>query len=113
MAVDMTKVQGVAQKASQLSSSGAQLSSQLSSSISAQVSALQAADLKQKLAHQTLSAAQKTLDELNSAVSSLCKPLFDAIQEFKTVPPKIESIVDIQGAANGVYDKLGKMSMSM
>lgn len=89
------------------------MSSQLSSSISAQVSALQAADLKQKLAQQTLSAAQKTLDELNSAVSSLCKPLFDAIQEFKTVPPKIESIVDIQGAANGVYDKLGKMSMSM
>jgi len=52
-------------------------------------------------------------DELNDMVSSLCKPIFDAIQEFKTVPPKIRSIVDIEGAANGMYDKLGKCQNSM
>ena len=50
---------------------------------------------------------------MNSMRSGMLQPIYDLITQFKDVPPKIRSIVDVDGAANGMYSQLGKMVGSM
>ena len=50
---------------------------------------------------------------LNGMLSGMLQPIYDVIQQFKTVPPKLRSIVDVDGAANGMYAQLGKMNAAI
>lgn len=51
--------------------------------------------------------------QMNEALSSMLSPIYDIVRQFKDVPPKIESIVDVEGAANGMYKQLGKIQQNM
>lgn len=43
----------------------------------------------------------------------MLQPISDMINQFKTVPDKIRSVVDIDGAAAGMYAQMGKISLSL
>lgn len=81
--------------------------------ISKQVAELQEADLQQKIAKGISDAAAEANKQLNSMLSDMLKPIYDIIQQFKEIPPKIRSIVDVDGAANGMYAQMGKMQASL
>lgn len=50
--------------------------------------------------------AQEALDSLNSTLSSLCMPIYSVISMLKTLPDRLNSLVDVEGAAAGAYSGL-------
>ena len=45
-------------------------------------------------------------DSINSVLSTMMLPINTMLEEFKKVPPMIRSVVDVEGAANGMYSNL-------
>lgn len=81
--------------------------------ITEQVKQLQEADLQQKLAKSISDAAAEANKQLNDMLSGMLQPIYDIIQQFKGIPPKIRNIVDVEGAKNGMYAQMGKMQASL
>ena len=54
-------------------------------------------------------AAADAVKELSETLSAMAQPIYDAFEEFKKVPPMLNSIVDVQGAAAGAYADLAAM----
>ena len=46
---------------------------------------------------------------MNEMLSSMLQPIYDVIQQFKKIPPKLRKLVDVDGAANGMYNQLDAM----
>lgn len=76
------------------------------------VAQLQEAALQQKIAKGISDAAAEANQAMNDILSGMLQPISDMIKQFKTVPDKIRSIVDIDGAKAGVYAQMGKVNAS-
>lgn len=48
-------------------------------------------------------------EQLNQTINSMIAPLSSAIEQFKKIPPELRKAVDIEGAANNMYDKMNDM----
>ena len=64
---------------------------------------MQEAALQQKIAKGISDAAAEANQAMNDMLSGMLQPISDMIKQFKTVPDKIRSIVDVDGAKAGVY----------
>lgn len=61
------------------------------------------ADLLQQQAKAAQLSAADMVKQLNESISAAVQPIYGAFEEFKKVPPMLNSIVDVQGAAAGMY----------
>ena len=59
---------------------------------------MQEAALQQKIAKGISDAAAEANQAMNDMLSGMLQPISDMIKQFKTVPDKIRSIVDVDGA---------------
>lgn len=106
---DINDAQKIAQNAAAKAAQITQLSS--ADAVDKKVAQLQEADMQQKIAKGISDAATDANKVLNSMLSSMLQPINDAIKQFKTIPPKLRKLVDVEGAKNGMYDQLGSFSM--
>lgn len=56
-----------------------------------------------------LSSLSAMNEQLNQTINSMIAPLSSAIEQFKKIPPELRKAVDIEGAANNMYDKMNDM----
>ena len=82
-------------------------------SVDKQVAQLQEADLQQKISKGIADAAAEANRQMNEMLSLMLQPIYDVIQQFKKIPPKLRKLVDVDGAANGMYNQLDAMQASM
>ena len=109
---DKTLSQNTLDKTQQSVNTSSSLSA-TTDNISKQIADLQNADLQQKIAKNISDMAAEMNEQMNSLLSGLMQPIYDIIQNFKPIPDKIRSIVDVDGAANGMYAQMGKMQASI
>lgn len=43
---------------------------------------------------------------VNDTLSAICAPIYFALEQLKKLPPMLKSVVDIDGAKNGMYASL-------
>ena len=110
--VDKTLSQNTSDKTQQSVNTSSNLSA-TTDNISKQVADLQNADLQQKIAKNIADTAASMNEQLNAMLSGMLQPIYDIIQNFKPIPDKIRNIVDVDGAANGMYAQMGKMQASI
>ena len=109
---DKTLSQNTSDKTQQSVNTSSSLSA-TTDNISKQVADLQNADLQQKIAKNIADTAASMNEQLNTMLSGMLQPIYDIIQNFKPIPDKIRNIVDVDGAANGMYAQMGKMQASI
>lgn len=79
-------------------------------SMSAKIAELESAKEVQNSVSAVLSAQAESISAVNAAVQKMQDAIDNAIKTFKQVPPKLRKAVDVQGAAMGMYSKIGDMS---
>ena len=104
-----------AQKAAENIADKAKRTAELSSAgdVDKKVAQLQDAALQQKIAKGISDAAAEANSAMNDMLSGMLQPVLDAVKQFKTIPPKLRSLVDVEGAKNGMYGQLGKVNASI
>ncbi len=50
---------------------------------------------------------------MNAALSAAVAPVYSALEQFKKIPPMLRSLVDVQGAAAGMYSSFDDIAASI
>ena len=85
----------------------------LSSQIEARLSAIKEATKSQMSAMSSVINANDIANKANATLSSLCAPIYQALDKLKELPDKLRSSVDIDGAKVSMYSQLGKLSQTV
>lgn len=85
----------------------------LSSEVESRLSAIREATKSQLSAVSAVADADNAAKKVNETLSSLCAPIYDALETLKQLPDKLRSLVDVDGAKVSMYSQLGKMSQTV
>ena len=77
-----------------------------SADVQAKLSSTREALSAQQNALSAALSSQSFIDDINATLSAVCTPIYSALEQLKKIPPKLRSVVDIEGAKNSMYASL-------